>query len=412
MSDKLQEAIAAITAGDKATGKQSLIEVLRADQRNEIAWLWMTKVVGSNDERIKCLENVLKINPNNETAKRGVALLRQKQTKGQKIEPQFKPLKSLSTPPPSPEVKTTKQCPYCAERIKIEAKVCRFCGRDFETGQPSQPSVTHQTQAPVVTQSLPQRLWNPGIAAVLSLVIPGAGQMYKGQVGKGLFYLFVIVIGYALFIVPGLILHILCIVDATRGNPYQETETGQQTTQIWPEKKAEDSSKSSKLPPIILLGIPAGLVGFCVLVLLVILSAGTPPIENESSKQVPTPSLKLTRDQILEARRDFDVQVISFDASQEFGDSFPYSDYVRLKITNNSSVVLPYLTVLTKRYDSSGKMIGSSRAPSIPTNQILPNETVEYDYYPKGHLPGVDKIIVEIEQVIDLDSMQFFKELE
>jgi TM2 domain-containing membrane protein YozV len=74
----------------------------------------------------------------------------------------------------------------------------------------------------VVVQQAPQRLWSPGVAAVLSLVIPGAGQMYKGQIGNGIVWLIGTVIGYFLFIVPGLLLHLLCIVGAAKGNPYAE----------------------------------------------------------------------------------------------------------------------------------------------------------------------------------------------
>ena len=30
----------------------------------------------------------------------------------------------------------TKPCPYCAESVKKEAKICRFCHMDFATGKP------------------------------------------------------------------------------------------------------------------------------------------------------------------------------------------------------------------------------------------------------------------------------------
>jgi len=99
MSNILQEAITAIKSGDKETGKKLLTDILRSDPRNEYAWLWMTQVVNTDDERIKCLQNALKINPNNENAKRGLADLQQKQTLPrstptpvQQLRPEQKPL--------------------------------------------------------------------------------------------------------------------------------------------------------------------------------------------------------------------------------------------------------------------------------------------------------------------------------
>lgn len=122
----------------------------------------------------------------------------------------------------------------------------------------------------------------------------------------------------------------------------------------------------------------------------------------------------LTRAQVLEARKHFQVEVLKFDSQHEYGAEFPYSDYVRLRITNNSTVTLPYLTVLTSRF-AGGRLVASSRAPSIPANNIKPGESFEYDYYPRGHmdpsLANVNSLTVEIENVIDDESMQFFREL-
>ena len=112
----------------------------------------------------------------------------------------------------------------------------------------------------------------------------------------------------------------------------------------------------------------------------------------------------------MQARKKIKVKVIEFDAKQEYGTEFPYSDRVRLRITNNSNIVLPYLTIKTKRYDRQGQMIGFSRS-SIPASNIKPGESFEYEDYPRGHLHGVKEIKVEIEHIIPDDSKQFFKEL-
>ena len=71
----LRQAIVATKEGRKEEARYLLETVLDADERNEQAWLWMSAVVESDEERIVCLENVLTINPNNEAAHKGLAAL-------------------------------------------------------------------------------------------------------------------------------------------------------------------------------------------------------------------------------------------------------------------------------------------------------------------------------------------------
>jgi TM2 domain-containing membrane protein YozV len=63
--------------------------------------------------------------------------------------------------------------------------------------------------------------WSPGVAAVLSLIIPGVGQMYKGDVVIGILWLIFVPIGYFFLFIPGLILHLICIITAATGDPYR-----------------------------------------------------------------------------------------------------------------------------------------------------------------------------------------------
>lgn len=111
---------------------------------------------------------------------------------------------------------TTKKCPYCAEEINVEAIKCKHCGEILDADVRAARS--QETPQQVVYR---ERKWSPGVAALLSFLIPGAGQMYKGQVGTGLIWFFAVGFGYVLFIFPGMILHLICIVMATQGDPYR-----------------------------------------------------------------------------------------------------------------------------------------------------------------------------------------------
>lgn len=55
---------------------------------------------------------------------------------------------------------------------------------------------------------------DPSTAAFLSFLIPGWGQMRRGKWLQGLVWLVVVIAGYFLLILPGVILHLVCILEA------------------------------------------------------------------------------------------------------------------------------------------------------------------------------------------------------
>ena len=55
---------------------------------------------------------------------------------------------------------------------------------------------------------------NRAVALLFSIFWPGMGQIYQGRVFAGLFFMLFTPIGYFFLIVPGMVLHLICLIDA------------------------------------------------------------------------------------------------------------------------------------------------------------------------------------------------------
>jgi tetratricopeptide (TPR) repeat protein len=71
----LHEAIDAISKGQRQRARDLFTRLLRADQSNSTYWLWMSSVVDTPRERRYCLQNVLRLDPGNQSARRGLVLM-------------------------------------------------------------------------------------------------------------------------------------------------------------------------------------------------------------------------------------------------------------------------------------------------------------------------------------------------
>lgn len=71
----LEEGIQAFRDGDKTRAHQLLRATTEQEPENENAWLWLAGAAESDQERIDCLVGVLKLDPSNTSAAKGIAAM-------------------------------------------------------------------------------------------------------------------------------------------------------------------------------------------------------------------------------------------------------------------------------------------------------------------------------------------------
>ena len=101
-----------------------------------------------------------------------------------------------------------KKCYFCSEIINSKAKKCKHCGEFLD------PKLR---DLPLLKQK-----WNPVTVALLSLLVPGGGHIYRGKPITGFLWLVFVAVGYRLYLFPGIFLHLISIIFALMGNQTKE----------------------------------------------------------------------------------------------------------------------------------------------------------------------------------------------
>lgn len=95
---------------------------------------------------------------------------------------------------PEPE---KRFCRQCGKRIDASTKFCQYCGASF-AGAVTRPAAEKRKDG-----------WkNPSAAVLMSMILPGSGSMYAGNVKDGTIILVLIVITFMLgleFVLPWLV---------------------------------------------------------------------------------------------------------------------------------------------------------------------------------------------------------------
>lgn len=149
----LEQAIQAIKAGDRETGRREIAQILAEDTGSVTAWIWLSACYDDPVQRKQCLQSALQADPENEIARCGLQYLESVES-DRAVPVSSTPAKTStsksSSKTPVPEGKHTVQenqqienlawfCPDCRSRNltpavpRVRTRLqCPSCGREYD----------------------------------------------------------------------------------------------------------------------------------------------------------------------------------------------------------------------------------------------------------------------------------------
>ena len=100
------------------------------------------------------------------------------------------------------------KCPNCGTELKYDGKFCPNCGANLESIS-SAPQTNAETMV-TPNQTVATTKKNPFVAAFLSIIFPGIGQLYIGQNNKGGYFIVLAAVSIVLMVLfIGFIFYVL-----------------------------------------------------------------------------------------------------------------------------------------------------------------------------------------------------------